>query len=214
MHSALNHDDILAPPSVEAAVAEQEAARVAKKAVAALRTSQQQTLGAALGAVTWTGRNGSTGANAIPRFGKIPSRRAPGMPAIGQAAKGSSCTSTFPIPRFGQGDAAGIATAAAAAPSSAALIARIRSAASASAAGSGGAAAGSEGEARGIKLAGAIKSFVESKGGSASTDALLKEFEVQVSAGESPLFKAVLKQICVLEPKMHGGGKVWKLKPE
>ena len=62
VHSALQHDNIMNSSSPDYMLVENEADRVAKEAVQALKASRQRCMTAASGVPTWTGSSGHSGA--------------------------------------------------------------------------------------------------------------------------------------------------------
>lgn len=78
VHSALDQEVIENAHDPERKAAEQEAAKIAKRAAQALRQSRLQCQTGPVNQPTWTGRSGTTGAPSQPRFGsRVNSRLQP-----------------------------------------------------------------------------------------------------------------------------------------
>lgn len=58
-----------------------------------------------------------------------------------------------------------------------------------------------------------LKNFISSEGGTASTDRLIENFQNQLPASKTPLFKNLLNQICSFYRGLDKKG-YWTLKTE
>ncbi|XP_078427842.1 chromatin remodeling 8 isoform X2 [Wolffia australiana] len=193
IHSAMDHEAIVNANDGERTRFEQQAAQVAQRAAEALRRSRLQRSRDGVAVPTWTGRSGSAGAP--PAL-----RRRFGAAAAAPRQRESNGAAGAPP--------AGLAGAAL---SSAAVLARIR---------------GTEEEAaqegrRRRQISGGLPAellvrrictFLQERGGAASSEAIVAAFRDGVPAAELPLFKNLLKEIAVLEKSPRGSS--WVLKPD
>ena len=205
--------------------AEQEAARIAKRAAEALRQSRLQCQQAPVNQPTWTGRSGGAGLQGAgggqPRFGRAANPRlGPAAQQEQAAAAAAAAGASGPGRRFGGGGSApaGLsagagAPGAGAAPRSAEILARLRERQAAVASAAAAAAAADPAVEQAQLLAAQIASFLEARGGAAPSDDLVQHFQSAVGAAELPVFRGVLKQVAALQ-RRPGGGKQWVLKPE
>lgn len=195
VHSALQHDKIINPGSHEHVIVEREASRIAARAAESLRRAEEASRSTPSGTVTWTGRSGI-----VPQ-----SRRFGGGSVFGHTPIGAGDRHAPAAPRFGHGTAGSVSERA----SSAQLLARIRDR------NDGSATAGvtSAGDAQGVGLLRDIVAFVRSKGGRASTDAILEKFG-SLDPTKTPLFKQLLKVACTYAkspPSSRGASGIWTL---
>lgn len=187
IHSAMDHDAIMNANEGETRRFEQQAAQVAQRAAEALRRSRMLRSRESVSVPTWTGRSGTAGAPSSVRrkFGGAANPRLRGNTAAAAFTAGLS----------------GVAM------SSADVLARIR--------GTEAEAAREGLQSRGVPaemLIRRICSFLQLRGGTATSDEIVENFKDSIPPGELPLFKSLLKEIAVLE-RSHGGS-LWALKPD
>ena len=185
--SAMDHDAIMNANEGETRRFEQQAAQVAQRAAEALRRSRMLRSRESVSVPTWTGRSGTAGAPSSVRrkFGGAANPRLRGNTAAAAFTAGLS----------------GVAM------SSADVLARIR--------GTEAEAAREGLQSRGVPaemLIRRICSFLQLRGGTATSDEIVENFKDSIPPGELPLFKSLLKEIAVLE-RAHGGSS-WALKPD
>lgn len=196
VHSALKHDVIMDADNPEVSIVDKEAARIATKAIAALKKSRKSR-GSAIDTPTWTGKSGSAGAPGLPRFGK---KSAVASSSVGmrETVTGSSATGivkTSPLQSTG-------------AASSQSLLANLRqNAAEVPTAGEAHDDAGEANEPA-VSLAKRVAEFLRQSGGSAMSSAIVSRFQKEVSGQDIAVFKSLLKGIAV---KQDGA---WFLKEE
>jgi DNA excision repair protein ERCC-6 len=76
------------------------------------------------------------------------------------------------------------------------------------------AAAGQPPDSEAGRLAAEIVAFLEARNGTAESAVLIQAFQGHVPAAKMPVFRALLKQLAVLQTQPGGGTKVWRLRPE
>ncbi|KAI9022541.1 SNF2 family N-terminal domain-containing protein [Hyaloraphidium curvatum] len=185
VHSALKHDAIMDADNPEVSIVDKEAARIANRAIAALKKSRRNR-GHAVDTPTWTGRSGSAGApGSLPRFGK------------------KSQTGGLVV-RPGNADPGSAAPPATQAPSSSALLANLRRTAEMEKSGETGVGMAAE-EVPAVELAGKVADFLRDKGGRASSSEIVAQFQAAISGQDIALFRTLLKGIA----KKEGG--MWVL---
>lgn len=214
VRGAIDHAKVEGANDPNLRAEEHEAARIARRAAAALRQSRLQCQQAPVNQPTWTGRSGGAGLPASdgqPRFGRATNPRlqpAGAAPPQGPPAAGGR--------RFGAGGSAGAGlpggTAAGAAPRSSEILARLRERQAAVASAAAAAAAADPALDQAQQLAAQVASFLENRGGSAASDELVQHFQASVGPAHLALFRGVLKQVAQLQRR--GAGKVWVLRPE
>jgi hypothetical protein len=59
-----------------------------------------------------------------------------------------------------------------------------------------------------------VQEYLLLRGGSASSDVLVRHFTDKVPTARMALFKFVLKELCLLRKGSRGGAGVWQLRPE
>jgi len=223
VHSAVRHDVIVEGGGADFALIEGEAERIAKDAVSKLKESRRQCFRAESGLPTWTGSNGVVARNNAnkPRFGK---QKKNGRSAAGKLPVTSSNSDV--IKSYGKCNTLKM--------SSSELLDKIRSRNRLSTGngsrysgsqnllfsaegGGGGGGGGSAGPEHHLELLTDIRNFVafqaEGEDGEATTDDLVKRFRDKLPTKDTPLFKALLQEICVLNRDLQGRG-VWRLKAE
>ena len=210
--------------------ADNEAARIARRAAEALRQSRVQCQQAPVNQPTWTGRSGAAGLPSAgqQRFGQAVNPRLQAAAAQQEQAAAAAVAAAAAgggLRRFGSGQGVGPVVAAAGipagttggvAPRSSEILARLRERQAAVASAAAAAAAADPAVEQAQLLAAQIASFIEARGGAAASDDLVGHFQASVGAGQLPVFRGVLKQVARLQRRLGGGGggKVWVLKPE
>ncbi|PRW57121.1 CHROMATIN REMODELING 8 [Chlorella sorokiniana] len=230
VRGAIDHTKVEGANDPQRRAAEQEAARIAKRAAEALRQSRLACQQAPVNQPTWTGRSGGAGlpgaGGGQPRFGRAtnprlgPAAQVEQAAAAAVAAGGSSGTGRRfgagarpPLAGAGAGIGAGAGAANGAAPRSSEIIARLRERQAAVASAAAAAAAADPAVEEAQLLAAQVASFLEACGGAAASDELVQHFQSTVGAAQLPVFRGVLKQVAALQ-RRPGGGKQWVLRPD
>lgn len=190
VHSALKHDVIMDADNPEMSIVDKEAARIANRAIAALKKSRRNR-GSAVDAPTWTGRSGTAGAPGTLRFGKKASNAIAPAGALRIGGRPESPT-TSSASVTGQTPAEDSQ----AAPSSSALLANLRRAAEISRngeAGSGGPVDTSDEPA--VALANKVADFLKDSGGRATSNDVVARFQAEIAGQDIAVFRSLLKGI-------------------
>ena len=220
VHSAVKHD-VIVGDGMDAVedyeLIETEAERVAKDAVANLRESRRQCFRAEAGVPTWTGQHGSIAKK--PRFGKV-KRKTRGEEGDGEGKmfsgeassnSGKTITSSDLLAKMRQRNRfLGAGRREDQDEDDSGLFAPDNSVASTSRADD--AAEGRDN----LELLADIRNFVAFQAevdGRASTYELLERFQRRLPPQKSPLFKALLGEICTFSRNREGKG-IWKLRDE
>ncbi|KAK9701560.1 DNA repair protein rhp26 [Basidiobolus ranarum] len=214
IHSALKHDTIMESARQEDIIVEQEANRIAERAVAALRESRKRRNRLDIGVPTWTGRSGTAGAAvAQPRFGqkKNPTisnsdsqpsalRAAPVVQMGSNSSKfGSGSMSGF---RGNQGDV-----------SSSSILKNLRERTVAEENKPSPTTSDlSPDSQEGLILK--IRDYLYAYGGRASTSDIVSSFKLKIRGEEVPVFRKMLKSIATFEKDTSSGKGWWCLKGE
>ncbi|KAI5066883.1 hypothetical protein GOP47_0017411 [Adiantum capillus-veneris] len=226
IHSALNHEAIESMNDLEKMRVDNESARVAQQAAAAVMQSRLQRRSDSIAVPTWTGRSGAAGAPVAVRrrFGSTTNSRLSSSTGWTEGSQiGSSSGSRIEPLVAG---VAGCSTGAAL--SSSDILARIRGRV-----GSGGESAthstnggpfGLRGSARAgmptssqnggerRTLPDQLRLFIEQEGGSVSSTRIVAEFKDSVPANNAAYFRQVLKEVAIL--RKEGTEGRWVLKSE
>lgn len=224
IHSALNHEVIESMNDLEKLKVDNESARVAQQAAAAVMQSRLQRRGDNVAVPTWTGRSGAAGAPVAVRrrFGSTMNSRftassTSGSNQVGSSAGGSSRPEAL-VAGVGNGSAM----------SSTDVLARIRGRV---VSGVGSASPNTYGMQNGSRdgdrsgghtpvrigreppsLAEQLRAFIERRGGSVSSTVIVTEFKDNVPANNAAYFRQVLKEVAVL--RKEGGEGRWVLKAD
>ncbi|BDA48603.1 probable DNA excision repair protein ERCC-6 [Coccomyxa sp. Obi] len=214
--SALDHSKIEGANNPEALNIDAQAARIARRAAAALRQSRAALMTAPVNQPTWTGRSGGSGA---PRFGATSNQRLarasssePGDsegPAAGASAEPRRGAGAG-LGRFGGGLAG---TTGGLAPSSSVLLARLRERQAAVNAAASSAARNDPEVEEAHELSQRIVAYLEQAGGQSDSQALIQHFSADLPAAKAPLFRQLLQQVARLR-RDPSAGKIWVLRPE
>ncbi|KAK4799690.1 hypothetical protein SAY86_025055 [Trapa natans] len=215
LHSAMNHDVIMNDRDEENIKLEERASLVAQKAAEALRQSRMIRSRESISVPTWTGKSGAAGAPQSKRFGSTTNSR---------LVHNQSSRNGQPINRFAAGVLAGKAL------SSSELLARIRGNQERAVelalqshngripeGGGRSEAELSRSSASSLTiqpevLIRQICTYIQHRGGRASSASIVEHFKERVPSEDLPLFKSLLKEIASLQK--NPGGSVWVLKPE
>ncbi len=188
VHSALHHDSIVGP-APDHVLIEKEATRVARCAMDAVDATTRASMGVRrAGETTWTGRFGRVGAPPILRPGAA-------------AAVIAAVTAPAP-PSFGQGQTPGVGVTGTGI-ASRDLLTMIRQ--------RNGEMVGEAGD-DATGLARSLLAWMRQRGGRASSGDVIGAFEKRVKAGQTPLFKALLKEMCELRKGAKGKQGEWVLR--
>ncbi|EIE27594.1 hypothetical protein COCSUDRAFT_34894 [Coccomyxa subellipsoidea C-169] len=214
--SALDHSKIEGANNPEALNIDAQAARIARRAAAALRQSRAACVTAPVNQPTWTGRSGGSGA---PRFGATSNQRLargalsePGSSeaAPADAGAGEVRRGTAGLARFGGGQAG---TTGGLAPSSSVLLARLRERQAAVSAAASSAARNDPEVEEAHELSQRIVAYLEEAGGQADSHAVIQHFAPSLPAAKAPLFRQLLQQVASLR-RNPSAGKIWVLRPD
>ncbi|KAK6120027.1 hypothetical protein DH2020_046228 [Rehmannia glutinosa] len=222
IHSAVNHDAIMNANDEEKVKLEEHASKVAQRAAEALRQSRMLRSRESITVPTWTGRSGAAGApSSVKR-------------KFGSTINSQLVTTSRPseeVQNRQNGFAAGASSGKAL--SSAELLAKLKGnqdrAVSdglehqfVSTSSNGGEQSSVSGPSRsssssnlGVQpelLIRQICTFIQRRGGSASSASIVDNFKDRIPSKDLPLFKNLLKEIATLE--RNPSGSYWFLKPE
>ncbi|ORX90662.1 hypothetical protein K493DRAFT_380445 [Basidiobolus meristosporus CBS 931.73] len=210
IHSALKHDTLLDAARQEDILVEQEANRIAERAVAALRASRKKRNRSDIGVPTWTGRSGTAGAMATakPRFGQ---KQNPNLPTFG-AQPSKSDPDTQSSPRFGSGSMSGFRGNSGDVSSSSILKnLRDRGVSEGTDAPSSPSMLDPDSQ-EGLILK--IRDYLYAYGGRASTSDIVTNFKLKIRGEEVAVFRKMLKSIATFEKDPSSGKGWWCLKAE
>eukprot|EP00698_Gefionella_okellyi_P000668 TRINITY_DN10594_c0_g1_i1.p1 TRINITY_DN10594_c0_g1~~TRINITY_DN10594_c0_g1_i1.p1 ORF type:complete len:1009 (-),score=253.52 TRINITY_DN10594_c0_g1_i1:149-2809(-) len=199
VHGALSHDTIVDISEPEKVIVEQEAEKVARTAMAALRASRQARAQHSRYDPTWTGQNGVAGAPVRPRFGAV-KRGGGDVNAVTQAS----------VEQFGN-TSAGLATqtAGGASTSSSQLLQRLRARQL-----DGGSGSASKTGLQGLHGAAALIEPLHdliAKRGRVPTAEIVAHFRDQVAHDELSVFRRLLREVAVLKRDADGVA-AWELR--
>ncbi|KAL6563802.1 Protein CHROMATIN REMODELING 8 [Orobanche gracilis] len=228
IHSAMNHDAIMNAEEEEKIKLEEHASRVAQRASEALRQSRMLRSRESISVPTWTGKSGAAGAPSSLK-------RKFGSTINSKLIKTSRPSQEYPINNTNKinGFAAGLSSGKAL--SSAELLAKIKGNEGRAAGdglehqfvlgapappANGGEQSAVSGPFRASRNVGVqpellirqICTFVQRRGGSASSVSIVDYFKDRIPSKDLPLFKNLLKEIATLE--RNPNGSYWFLKPE
>lgn len=227
VHSALDHAKIEGANDPERISLEREAARLAQQAAEALRASRLAVAQLPVHAPTWTGRSG-VAPQAPRRFGNVSLPRS--SPAPPSAAQLVLSAPGQPIPERPRADAqqhettaatAGMGTGSGrAAPRSSDLLQQIRSRAAGAQAASRGNGIGADQQApqapssgretKAQALTRQLVAYLQQRGGKASSDDIIGEFDGRVRQSDKILFKNCLQAVATLSRRE----RAWVLKDD
>lgn len=201
----MNHDVIMNAHDEEKMRLEEQASQVAQRAAEALRQSRMLRSGESVSVPTWTGKSGAAGAplSSSKKFGSRVSSR---------LVNNQSSQQESPTNRVTAGVPAGKAL------SSSELLARIRGnqeravGAAHNEAGGPSRSVSSSSSIQPEVLIRQICTYIQQRGGSASSASIVEHFKDRVPSKDLPLFKSLLKEIASLQK--NPGGSVWVLKSE
>ena len=195
VHSAVQHDAIVDSGEADYAIVESEAAEVASSAIKAMKESRRECLRAEAGVPNWTGNNGG---KKKPKFGSKKNKAESVMSSaelLGIMQSRNKLVSTVPLEEQQEEE------------SDLFRPDQQRQASTRQ--------TGTVGHAE-MELLADIRNFVAFQAkvdGEASTAELVTKFQRSLPSQQSPLFKALLQQICKFYRNYEGKG-MWKLKPE
>ncbi|XP_031372602.1 protein CHROMATIN REMODELING 8 [Punica granatum] len=207
IHSAVNHDVIMNAHDGEKLRLEEQASQVAQRAAEALRQSRMLRSHESISIPTWTGKSGAAGA-------PISSSKKFGSTVYSQLIRHDP-----PI----NGVTAGVSSGKAL--SSSELLARIRGnqerAVGAALESQNGRVPNTGGPSRSFSCSSSVQpevlirqicTYIQQRGGSASSASIVEHFKDRVPSKDLPLFKSLLKEIASLQKNPNGS--VWVLKAE
>ena len=222
MHSALQHDVIVNAANPDYALVQRQGAhiimvlhvltcfpaeRVAKAAVGALRASRKARRNDDVSVPTWTGRTGAAG---MPRVTRPSSASAsPAKEPSGGFFGGPEMTSS-------DGDSTTRP------PSARDILAGFQSRALASEAASSSSSSSSssappilsDADDHSRRLLADLVAEMNAKGGTVTSQQVVRDFGARVTSENVPLFRSMLKQVAVFQRPQGGGIGLWTLKPE
>ena len=202
VRNALDHDKVEGASDHDKRAAEKEAANLARRAAEALRQSRLACQRAAVNEPTWTGRSGHAGASTSQGHSRFGAVKNANLQRISSSASFLGNSS----PQFGGNGTAG--TSGGVALSSKEIIARMQQREEAAV--SAVRTDANKHEERAQRLAGKVASFLEERGGRASSEEVVSAFHNDIGPAEAALFRGVLKQVAVFNKRT----KIWQLKSE
>ncbi|GAM27604.1 hypothetical protein SAMD00019534_107800 [Acytostelium subglobosum LB1] len=219
LKSALKHDSIMEQSGPEASLLENEATKIANKAVELIKLSRAkiESQGNRLSTPTWTGRSGTSGipstlaghplegliaspppATTGGRFGnKNKAIYTPASPTL------QPIVSIIPDNKMNNNNKPLVGQAGKASLDSSAILSTLQQSDIEKASEMFG----------GIKPSDIIKNifdFLMSKGGNSTTQAIIDHFALSISADQAPLFRSLLKSVAVFSKTL----KLWTIKPD
>ncbi|EPS63882.1 chromatin remodeling complex subunit, partial [Genlisea aurea] len=184
IHSAMNHDAIMESHDENKTKVEEEATKIAQRASEALLQSRIIRRRESISVPTWTGKSGAAGAPMQRKFG---------------STLNSELITTTSTSSTNAGASSGRAL------SSAELLMKLKKTEENAIADS----LSTKSKLHPEVLTRQIRSFIQRKGGSATSVSIVSEFKERIPSEDLPLFKNLLKEIATLEESHH-----WILKPE
>ncbi|KAL7747064.1 DNA repair protein rhp26 [Sorochytrium milnesiophthora] len=186
MHSTLQHDSIVDAARPETIIVEQEAQRVASRAITALKESRRERRQDGVAVPTWTGRFGQAGA---PRLPGSSSQPATNRLSVGSgSSKPSSSALLGNLRKLASIDDGGASSGSGSSSSTAATVATLN---------------GENPESLIVK----IRDYLYEHGGRATSADIVQKFQLKIKGEDVAVFRKMLQGIATFEKT--GGGKGW-----